>query len=127
MVARKPEFALLLFLASCASADGGDIPELENHVSACVTLSGIEKRTGQGGLEVLGLRVDITRSLAECGCKSALGTYTVFAKMDGYRSYIIGGKLVLAQSGTKLLPLSADPDLIRNKPLAISFSCAQPD
>lgn len=127
MVVRKLESALLLLLASGVSADSRDTPEIENHISACVALSGVEKRTEPSGLQVLGLRVGITQSLAECGCKSALVAYTVFAKMDGYRSYIIGGKLLLAQSGTKQLPLSADPDLINDKPLAVSFSCAQPD
>lgn len=127
MVARKPEFALLLFLTSCACADSGDVPAIENHLSACIVLSGVEQRTETSGLKALWLHADIVQSLAECGCKSALGTYTVFAKMDGYRSYIIGGKLVLVRSGARLLPLSADPDLINSKPLVVSFSCAQPD
>lgn len=126
MAVRKFSFILLLFVASCATASGLDTVNLNNQLSACVEINGV-KITTEGRIPVLSFDLKLNKPISECGCKSALGAYTVFSQMEGYQSYIIGGKMTLKKSEHKYLPLSAEQSLIDKRILEVNLSCAQPD
>ncbi|TCJ12820.1 DUF2195 family protein [Parasulfuritortus cantonensis] len=126
MVAKEFELAFLCFLSSCAVAENSHYFEIDNKLFACLSTTNI-KQSNEGVIPVLHFDLKIHKPIAECGCKSALGLYTVSAQMDGYRSYIIGGKIGLAESGHRYIPLSAEGALINKKRLVVGLACAQPD
>lgn len=126
MAALKFSFILLLSVVSCATASGLEPVNFNNQLSACVEINGM-KITTEGRIPVLSFDLKMNKPISECGCKSALGAYTVFSKMEEYQSYIIGGKVAFKTSEHKYLPLSAEQSLIDKKLLEVNLSCAQPD
>jgi len=99
---------------------------IDNQLSECIIPTNI-KISKEAKIPILSFYLKVNGSIAECGCKSALGAYTVFAQMEDYKSYVIGGKVAFVKSEYKYLPLSAEQGLIDKKKLILSLSCAQPD
>ena len=129
MAVQKFKYIILLLMCSCASANSVDIVntvKIDNQLSQCITATHI-KIDKEGKIPILSFDLRIDKDIAECGCKSALGSYTVYTQMDGYKSYIIGGKVGFVKSGKKSLPLSSEQKLIGKRELIVGFSCAQPD
>lgn len=126
MVARKYSVLGVFFIVSCATANERESIQLNNQLSACIAVNDVQTSI-ENGIPVLSFDVQIKQSIAECGCKSALGSYSVMAKMAEYQSYIIGGKVAFTKSEHKYLPLSAEQGLINKRNLEIVLSCAQPD
>ena len=125
MVAQKFKFLILLLVASCLSASEIDSVKIENHLSSCIAFTDMN-RDVVSKIPVLSLYSQISRPIAECGCKSALGTYSIFSQLEGYRFYIISGQVSFVESELKYLPLSPEQKLISGKKLVVSFSCSQP-
>jgi len=126
MVARKFSFIAFLLVVSCATANEQSLVKLNNQLSACISVSDMQILT-DSRIPTLSFNVKIKKSIAKCGCKSALGAYSVFSQMTEYQSYIIGGKISFAKSEHKYLPLSAEQSLINKKKLEVIFSCSRPD
>ncbi|MEI8571417.1 DUF2195 family protein [Methylomonas sp. LW13] len=126
MVARKISVLGVFFIVSCAIANEPESIQLNNQLSACIAVNDIQTSI-ENGIPVLSFDAKIIKSIAECGCKSALGSYSVMAKMAEYQSYIIVGKVAFTKSEHKYWPLSAEQGLIDKRKLEIVLSCAQPD
>jgi hypothetical protein len=127
MAVRKFKFMLFLLLSSSsATASDSDNVKIENNLSACISISDVKKNTEEE-IPVISFYLHVNKSIAECGCKSALGAYTVLSQLAGYNSYILGGKVGLSESGHKQVPLSAEHNLVDKKMLVVGFSCAQAD
>lgn len=126
MAVRKFKFIFLLLVSSCVTASDTGSVNIDNQLSECIIPTDI-KMSSEAKIPILSFYLQMNGSLAKCGCKSALGAYTVFAEMEDYKSYVIGGKVAFAKSEYKYLPLSAEHSLVDKKKLIVSLSCAQPD
>lgn len=126
MAAQRFKLIFILLVSSCAAANDLDAIKINNHLSACTAISKTEIST-KNEIPVLRFDLEVKKPIAECGCKSALGYYTVHTANEAYKSYVLGGKIGLMTSGRKALPLAAEPRLINKKKLVVDISCAQPD
>ena len=126
MAERKFNLISLLLLTSCATAHETPQVTINNHLKTCVDISALEVRA-QGDIPTASFDLKKNKSIAECGCKSALGTFTVFVVKEDYKSHLLSGKVALMKSGKKVLPLSAEKNLLKSGKLEIDFSCALPD
>lgn len=119
-------FIIVSFFSDRVLANNQASISISNSLSACVIIDS-QQMLKDSKIPVLGLNVALKSSLADCGCKSALSSFTVSAKRDGYSSFLMGGKINFLKSGKKYLPLSTDSILIGSAQLEIQFGCAQPD
>lgn len=126
MAARRFNLVTALFISSCAVASDQESIEVNNKLSKCISIVKTEV-SRESEIPALSFELEVHKPIAECGCKSALGSYSVYSSNEGYRSYIIGGKIGFLTSSHKQLPLSAERNLINKKELVVEFSCAQPD
>jgi hypothetical protein len=126
MVAPGPRLAIFVFALGCASTRLAINYRLENNLEACVK---IDRQTSSwsGALPVLELRYHMAKSTAECGCKSALSTYSSFAQSSAGERYMSGGTMTLAGSDEVTLPLSVDRDLLGEAPVRVSLGCERPE
>jgi hypothetical protein len=133
MAARKFSFILLLFVVSCTTASGQEPVKLNNTLSHCVEISGM-KITAEGKIPVLSFDLKVNKSIGECGCKSAVGSYTVYAIRKGhelgapeeYKLLLIHGDVSLRSSEHKYLPLAAEQWLINKEKLEVEICCSNP-
>jgi len=100
IVARKYSVLGVFFIVSCATANERESIQLNNQLSACIAVNDVQTSI-ENGIPVLSFDVQIKKSIAECGCKSALASYSVMAQMAEYQSYIIGGKVTFTKSEHK--------------------------
>lgn len=114
---------LLLPLTTAASDEKIDI---NNQLSQCSEIHN-PKLVTDGSVPVLSFDLVLKESIADCGCKSALGAFSVYAQRGGAESHLINGKVALGKEGKKFIPVAADNNLISAARLMVSFSCAQPD
>lgn len=126
MAGRKFSFILLLALTSCATANESPQVNINNQLKACADISALEV-SAQGKIPTLSFDLKLNKPISECGCKSALGTFTVFSLKEDYKSYLLSGKVALMKSERKSLPLSAEQNLIQSGKVTVDFSCALPD
>ena len=116
--------ALLIGVSSIAKADG--VVLINNQLSVCTKISD-SKIVKDTAIPMLSFNIQLKDSIADCGCKSALGLFSVSSKRDSYTSFLLSGKVALETSGNKTIPLAADYALIDRSDLEVSFACAQPD
>lgn len=114
---------LLLPLTTAASDEKIDI---NNQLSQCSEIHN-PKLVTDGSVPVLSFDLVLKESIADCGCKSALGAFSVYAQRGGAESHLINGRVALGKEGKKFIPVAADNNLISAARLMVSFSCAQPD
>jgi hypothetical protein len=126
MVVRNFNLILIIIVSSCAVANDSDAIKINNQLSACISVAN-KTIIKEGVISVFSFDLEVKRPIAECGCKSALGSYAVYSSTKDYTSYIIGGKVGFMTSARKYLPLSVEGNLINKRELIIEFSCAQPD
>lgn len=125
MAARK--YSLLAFLlVSLTAVAGGEKIDIKNQLSQCSEIHN-PKLAIDGKIPVLSFELILKESIADCGCKSALGTFSVYALRDSYESHLISGKVALGKEGKMYIPVAADNNLVASARLKVSFSCAQPD
>jgi hypothetical protein len=125
MVVRNFNLILIILVSSYAIANESDVIRINNQLSACISVAN-KAITKEGIISVFSFDLEVEKPIAECGCKSALGSYAVYSSTN-YTSYIIGGKVGFMTSARKYLPLSVEENLINKRELIIEFSCAQPD
>ena len=126
MLVQRCVFVFTFLVSSCAVASDSNAIRIGNQLSACTAITNTEI-SAESGIPVLLFDLRVNKPIAECGCKSALASYAVYASTDEYMSYILGGKIGFMASARKLLPLSAEQKLINKRELVIEFSCARPD
>lgn len=125
MVGLKYSF-LIFFLVSLAAVASDEKIDIKNKLSQCSEIHN-PKLVVEGSVPFLTFDLVLNGSIADCGCKSALGEFSVYAQRDGAESYLINGKVALGKEGKKFIPVAADNNLISAARLMVSFSCARPD
>ncbi|MGV8838364.1 DUF2195 family protein [Cellvibrio sp.] len=125
MAALKFSF-LAFFLMPLVVLASDEKIDIKNQLSQCSEIRN-PKLVTEGSVPVLSFDLVLKDSIADCGCKSALGAFSVYAQRDSYLSHLISGKVVLNNSGKKNIPVAADNSLVSSTRLDVSFSCAQPD
>lgn len=125
MAGLKFSFLVFLLLPLTAAASDEKI-DINNRLSQCSEIRN-PKIVTEGSVPVLSFDLVLKESIADCGCKSALGAFSVYAQRGGTESYLINGKVALGKEGKTLIPVAADNNLISAARLMVSFSCAQPD
>lgn len=121
------EFSLLAFLlVSLPVVAGGEKIDIKNQLAQCSEIHNPILAV-DGNVPVLSFELILKESIGDCGCKSALGAFSVYALRDSYQSHLISGKVALGKEGKKYIPVAADNSLVVSARLKVSFSCAQPD
>jgi hypothetical protein len=120
MAAQKFNLIVVFLVSSCAVAGNVDNINLNNQLSACTSLANTEI-SKEGEIPIFSFDLEVHKPIAECGCKSALGSYAVYTSSEEYKSYIIGGKIGFVASSRKYVPLSAEKNLIQKRELIVEF------
>ena len=126
MAARKYSFLVVFMATSCAVASSQYSVEVENHLSQCIEIESTETYN-QNNKPYAKIKYREISSIANCGCKSALSSYSVHAVDKEYQSFLMGGKFSFYKTESLTLPLAVDHRIIGNRPIRISLSCASPD
>lgn len=127
MLAELLRFTVIaFFLVSSIAAASNEKINIKNHLSQCSEIRN-PKIVTEGSVPVLSFDLVLTESIADCGCKSALGAFSVYAQRGSAESYLIDGKVALGKEGKTFIPVAADNNLISAARLMVSFSCAQLD
>lgn len=126
MAGRRFSLVFILLISACATANGSRHITVQSDLAECATIEN-KKILKKGAFPVLSYDLKVHKSIAECGCKSALGVYSVYYLGDGFKSHIMSGKVGFLDSSPKEVPLSAEERLISNRDLIVEFSCALPD
>lgn len=122
------------------SSDDGPVATLEGvrinkMLTGCVTVR-LGEYQNHGNITMVKANVDVHRSIAECGCKSAMLQYSAFTpvfhpRMPGKtRAELlrITGRIGALSSREVLLVTSADNNVHpTHESLLIEFGCAPPD
>lgn len=114
------------FLVSSIAAASDENIDINNQLSQCSEIHN-PKLVTDGSVPVLSFDLVLKESIADCGCKSALGVFSVYVQSGSAESYLIGGKVALGKEGKKFIPVAADNNLISAARLMVSFSCARPE
>jgi hypothetical protein len=112
--------------STCVIANTNYKIELDNQLSKCMLIEN-EKSFNLSKTPFIKIKYKKISSTANCGCKSALSAYYVYAKNNNYQSFLIGGKLIFNKSGIQNLPLAVEDNIIAGRTIQIIFSCARPD
>jgi len=113
-------------LCGTAAQAAGSI-KVENALSQCVELQpGVRTTTDQQ--VVTQAHLNVKKSIGECGCKSAIATYTSKVEMEGgYQSFLQRGALLIKKSGVQSLTLASSEQLLGDRGVVLSLGCAGPD
>lgn len=122
-----PAKALCLAVALCGpAAQASGLIEVDNALAQCVELRpGVRTTTAQQVM--LEVDLDVKKSIGECGCKSAISTYTSEVQMQaGHRSFLQHGVLAIQHSGVRTLTLASDEQLLGDRGIVLSLGCGGP-
>lgn len=125
MVGRKYSYITMLLILLGVEADAIEL-KIQNQLANCAEFRDT-KIVLDDTFPLLSFDLKLKNSIADCGCKSALGMFSVVAQRESYASYLISGKVALGEGGEKAIPVAADISLISGASLDVIFSCAQPD
>lgn len=125
MAAQKFKLLAVFLFSLTAMADDGKV-DVNNQLSLCSEINNPTLIT-KGVVPILSFDLVVKDTIADCGCKSALGAFSVYAQRDSYESFLISGNVALEKGGKKSIPVAADKNLIKSARLRVKFSCAQPD
>ncbi|MNO00427.1 hypothetical protein D3C81_2203120 [compost metagenome] len=70
--------------------------------------------------------IQLRKPIGECGCLSALATYTSSVNRAGVRQILQEGLVGLKSGGEKSLVLATEPALVTNKAVQVRLACAGP-
>lgn len=116
----------LLAAAPAASQAAGPV-DIRNDLAQCVQVQpGL--RSIENGLVLQQLTLQVDKSIGQCGCKSALAAYRATVTLDGgTQSFTQSGVFPIMKSGTRVLPLASDPQVVGDRAMAMTLSCAPAD
>lgn len=97
----------------------------QNDLSACVSITATKTST-ESNVVWANTSVQLRKSIGECGCLSALATYTSSVNRGGVRQVLQEGLIGLGSGGERKLVLATDPALVANKEVRVRLACAGP-
>ncbi|TSP11676.1 DUF2195 family protein [Cupriavidus campinensis] len=119
-----PFIVLATFVGIASAADVEKIT-FQNDLSACVAIK--ETKTATASNVVLAnTTIQLRKPIGECGCLSALATYTSSVNRAGVRQILQEGLVGLKSGGEKSLVLATEPALVTNKAVQVRLACAGP-
>lgn len=118
----------ILGMAASFQAGGFDLGNLviENELAACVSIAPIAK-TESGNLLILKAKWQSAKPIGECGCFSALATYTSTVENHGTRQILQEGLIAFTGEAEKSFVLSSEPRLIESRKIHLRITCAPPE
>lgn len=117
---------LVLVIPLCVTANPVYRVEIDNDLSRCIIVESAKVRIDQDRPTIEVTFKEIS-STADCGCKSRLNAYSVYAIDKSHQSFLMGGKFAFNQSGSIRLPMAIDQEIVGNRPVRLTISCAQPE
>lgn len=84
------------------------------------------KTTTESNMVLTKTRIQLHKSIGECGCLSALAIYTSSVNRTGVRQILQEGLISLQNGGEKTLVLATDPALASGKEVGVRLACAGP-
>jgi hypothetical protein len=97
----------------------------KNYLAGCVAIK-VREISTEGNVVAAHTIVTLAQSISECGCKSALATFTSSVDVGGVREVLQTGLVSLKSSGEKVFVLVSDPALIVNKKVTVTLACTGP-
>jgi hypothetical protein len=116
---------LIILLAGAVFAAHADQITFQNDLSACVSITATKTST-ESNVVWANTRVHHRNSIGECGCLSALATYTSSVNRGGVRQVLQEGLIGLGSGGERKLVLATDPALVANKEVRVRLACTGP-
>jgi hypothetical protein len=116
---------LIILLAGAVFAAHADQITFQNDLSACVSITATKTST-ESNVVWANTRVQLRKSIGECGCLSALATYTSSVPRGGVRQVLQEGLIGLGSGGERKLVLATDPALVANKEVRVRLACTGP-
>lgn len=113
-----------LFGGSAFSVHADQIT-FQNDLSACASITATKPST-ESNVVWANTRVQLRKSIGECGCLSALATYTSSVNRGGVRQVLQEGLIDLGSGGERKLVLATDPALVANKQVQVRLACTGP-
>jgi hypothetical protein len=116
---------LIILLAGAVFAAHADQITFQNDLSACVSITATKTST-ESNVVWANTRVQLRKSIGECGFLSALATYTSSVNRGGVRQVLQEGLIGLGSGGERKLVLATDPALVANKEVRVRLACTGP-
>ena len=126
MTALRHNFISLLFLTSCAIA--GESPDVyvENTLEKCVAINS-KNLIYFGDMPLLKMNIRHISNIGNCGCKSAISSYTVIQTIEGHESLIMLGEFTFSGRNELALPIAVHKQfIVKFTDVRIVISCANP-
>ena len=126
MAVLRHSFISILFLASCAIA--GESPDIyvENTLEKCVAINS-KSLIYFGDMPLLKMNIRHISNIGNCGCKSAISSYTVFQTIEGHESFIMSGEFTFLGRKEVKLPIAVHKQfIVKFTDVRIAISCANP-
>ncbi len=117
---------ILIFTSSCAFADKKIEIIMENSLNDCISVKQLEP-VFEKEIPFVKVNYETIKAVSNCGCKSALLSYSTNVILDGYESSLLSGKLILPKNKTFELPIATSKKLIGNNKIKMRLSCSLPD
>lgn len=125
-VARLLCWATVVALTGVAFLANANQVTFQNELSACVSIK-TTKTSTQSNVVLANTSVQLSKPIGECGCLSALATYTSSVDRGGVRQTLQEGLIGLKSGGEKTLVLATEPNLIGNKEVVqVQLACTGP-
>lgn len=112
-------------LGGAVFAAHADQITFQNGLSACVSITATKTST-ESNVVWVNTGVQLRKSIGECGCLSALATYTSSVIRGGVRQVLQEGLIDLGSGGERKLVLATDPALVVNKEVRVRLACTGP-
>ena len=111
MATLKHSFISILFLASCAIAGESSDIYVENTLEKCVAINS-KSLMYFGDMPLLKMDISHISEIGNCGCKSAISSYTVFQTIAGHESLLMLGEFTFLWQKELDLPIAVQKQLI---------------
>src|SRR5690606_6395652 len=113
----------VLLLGAPFSPTGAQEIGFENTLSSCTTAT-VQTSKTKSAMVRRSVRLQKRQSISECGCTSALVSYTSFVRRDGAMKPIRKGAINMKGNEDKILNLTIENDQAKFQSLLIRLSCA---
>ena len=126
MAALRCGFISTLFLTSCAIAGESSDIYVENNLEKCVAINS-KNLIYFGDMQFLKMNIRHISEIGNCGCKSAISSYTVFQTIEGHESLILLGEFTFLGRKKLTLPIAVHKQfIVKFTDVRIVISCANP-
>jgi hypothetical protein len=116
-------FAFASLLASEFAFSSGI--SINNELNSCVSIN-IIKRTEINNIAIASAQVSLKKPIGDCGCFSALATYTSTVFRNGAEQILQEGLISFIKTAEKDIVLTSEPSLLENQRIILTISCTNP-